>query len=81
MRFTGKNLELVREGLELALAELHNQIATCPDVIEYGEDIEQLQAKEKVYQALLAKVDKERFKTCRVTWTGTRGRNDLPTVE
>lgn len=39
MEFTGKNLEIVRHALDLAKDELHNQIATCPDVVEYAEDI------------------------------------------
>lgn len=34
---------LVLSGLHLALAELHNQIATCPDVNEYAEAIEEIE--------------------------------------
>jgi hypothetical protein len=40
MIFTGKNLELIDYALELAIDEVKNQIATCPDVIAYSADID-----------------------------------------
>jgi hypothetical protein len=48
MQFTGKNLEWVAYGLALALNEVHNQIATCPDVIKEADYIAELEA-EKAY--------------------------------
>lgn len=42
MQFSGTNLELVAEAMDFALAEIHNQIATCPDVIEYADELDEL---------------------------------------
>ena len=56
MKITGKNLRLLSEALDLALVEVHNMIATCPDVIEYAEDIEEYEQKQKELQQLAAKV-------------------------
>lgn len=58
MQFTGKNLMLVREALELAQSELHNQIATCPDVDEYADDIEELELEKLKYEHLVKRIDK-----------------------
>ena len=58
MQFTGKSLLLVREGIELALGQLHNQIATCPNVFEYAEDIEELEEEQEKYRKLLARIDR-----------------------
>lgn len=57
MQFTGKNLEMVRRGVDLALSELYNQIATCPDVIECADDIEELEAETVQFERLLARID------------------------
>ncbi|PQV51841.1 hypothetical protein [Paraburkholderia sp. BL21I4N1] len=58
MIFTGKNLRLVQAGLIDALAEVHNRIATCPDVEEYAEDIAILEIDKADYEKLLARVAK-----------------------
>lgn len=58
MDFTGKNLEMVRRGIDLAIDELHNQIATCPDVNEYAEDLAELRAEQRKFQRLLARIDR-----------------------
>ena len=42
MKLTRKNLEIIHYSLQLALDEVHNQIATCPDHIEYAEDLNKL---------------------------------------
>jgi hypothetical protein len=43
MIFTGKSLELLHYALDLAMDEVQNQIATCPDVIQYEDDIDELE--------------------------------------
>lgn len=52
MNFTGRNLVLILWGLNDAMSEIHNQIAICPDIFEYHEEItefkEQLQEYEKL---------------------------------
>lgn len=58
MQLTGKNLELVREALDLADAELHNQIATCPDVMEYADDIEELEKKQAQLRKMMERIDR-----------------------
>lgn len=64
MIFTGKNLLRVRRGIDLALDELHNQIATCPDVFEYADDIANIEEDQAEFKKLLAKIDKELSKPC-----------------
>jgi hypothetical protein len=59
MIFSGKSLILVRKALDLAIAELHNQIATCPDVIEYEDDILEIEAEQKKYQKLIDRIDRK----------------------
>ena len=57
MQITGKNLEWVAYALELAKAEIHNQIVTCPEPAKYQEDIADLNADKAKLTALLAKVN------------------------
>lgn len=63
MRFTGKNLTLVCDGLCLAVAELHNQIATCPNAIEYAEDLDELEADIVKFQKLIARIERVQKET------------------
>lgn len=58
MQFTGKNLATVYRALELALGELHNQIATCPDVVLYASDIEELEKEQDVIERLMVRIDR-----------------------
>ena len=46
MQVTGKNLKVLIDSLELAEAEIHNMIATCPDVYEYSEELKEYYEKE-----------------------------------
>lgn len=62
MQFTGKNLDLVRYGLSLAVDEFHNQIVTCPDVIEYGEDLAEIKAEKVIFEKLIARIDRAKGK-------------------
>lgn len=56
MQFTGKNLTLLYFALGLAIDELHNQVATCPNVHEYVEHIEGLNKEKRKLAALQEKV-------------------------
>lgn len=57
MKITGKNLRLVRNALDLADAELHNMIATCPDVVVYAEDIKEYERQQEELRRFMLKVD------------------------
>lgn len=57
MNFTGKNLQRIRDALDLAIAELHNQIATCPDVDEFADDIAGIEHEKMHIVHLRARVD------------------------
>lgn len=57
MQFTGKNLTLVRRALDLALDEIHNQSATCPDVAEYEDDLDDLEREAADIRKLIARID------------------------
>jgi hypothetical protein len=56
--FTGRNLQMVRYGMQLAIDELHNQIGTCPDVFTYAEEIEEIEAQKRRFERLLARIDR-----------------------
>ncbi len=56
MQFSGNNLTWVAYALELADAELHNQIATCPDVNEYADFLEELEEERAYLGKLLERV-------------------------
>lgn len=57
MQFTGANLRLLRRAINDALGEIQNQIATCPDVIEYAADIDELEQERGSYERLASRVD------------------------
>lgn len=57
MNFTGKNLQLVRSSLDLAIFELKNQIATCPDVNEYACDLDECEKEIALIQKLIDRID------------------------
>lgn len=57
MQFTGPNLVLVYWALQMAQSDAQNQIATCPDVNEYAEDINELKKLKRKYQALAERVE------------------------
>lgn len=58
MNFTKSNLAMVQRGIVLAIAELHNQIATCPDVIAYEADLGELEQEKASFERLLMRVDR-----------------------
>lgn len=59
MIFTGKNLQMIREALEYAKSEVHNMIATCPDVITYADDITYYESEMEKLQKLCDRIDKK----------------------
>lgn len=65
MKFTGRNLYRIYEALGFAISDLHNQIATCPDVFEYADDIEELEQQKAEFQRIkddvLASLEREGF--------------------
>jgi len=58
MRFTGKNLVLVRDALVGAQSDYKNQVATCPDPDYFSDELDALEAQVKVFDRLLSKVEK-----------------------
>lgn len=48
---------LIRSGIDLAIAEIHNQIATCPDVELYGSDLDELEIEREQYRKLAQRID------------------------
>lgn len=57
MKITGKNLRLVSYALSLSLDEIHNMIATCPDVNEFAEDIAEYKRDRAKIERFKARVD------------------------
>lgn len=60
MTFSGKNLVFVRSALDDAISNVHNEIATCPDVFsyEYADHLDELEETKKVYERLAARIDR-----------------------
>ena len=59
MSFSGDNLQTIRYAVELAIEAVHMNIASCPDVEEYTEDIEVLEKDKQVFKDLLLRIDKK----------------------
>jgi hypothetical protein len=59
MQFTGRNLQLVHEGLCDLLADVQNMIVTCPDPDhpEYAAALARYKLKRSEVRALLARID------------------------
>ena len=57
MNFTGKNLQLIRRGLDQLVCELHNRIVTCPDEVVYAGELSTLLCDKRRAENLLACVD------------------------
>lgn len=58
MIFTGKNLVMVGNALLGVIADLNNDIATCPDADEYTAELERIEQKKRTYARLYARVEK-----------------------
>ena len=66
LSFTGRSAWIIRDALALAADELQNQIATCPNVVVYADDIDDLEEEKAEILKLLARVDKLLVKAPRV---------------
>jgi hypothetical protein len=62
MQITGQNLCLVADALRDAKAEMNNQIATCPDVDRYVEELDDCEVWIMRYDKLLARVERALIK-------------------
>jgi len=58
MIFTGKNLQLVRDAIDGAIANIGYHIGSCPDVFEYAEDIEMYEQEKLKLERLMARIDR-----------------------
>ena len=53
MHITGKNLALVIEALEGAIADIQYYVASCPDPIEFEDKLDEYELQQRKYQRLL----------------------------
>ena len=58
MQLSGRDQRLILRALELAQDELHNKIATCPNVFDFAEDIAELENEKRELRDL-----RDRIKT------------------
>jgi hypothetical protein len=58
MNLSTDDLLNVEMALEYAIANIHNEIATCPDVRKYALEIAEYQAQREELAALLKRVEK-----------------------
>ena len=61
MQISGKNLALVLEAIDLALSELHNQEATCPDVNHFAEDLDEIDKKREKIKKLRERIHRKQL--------------------
>lgn len=57
--FTGKSLVLIRDALAGAISDVRMHIGSCPNVFEYAEDLDELEAECAAYQRLLNRVERK----------------------
>lgn len=58
MQLTGRNLQLARDGVSLGIFWLRNEIATCPVVNLYEDDLDKIEAQIAEHEKLLARMDR-----------------------
>ena len=58
MQITGKNLALVVEAVKGAIADIHYRVASCPDVIEFEDKLDEYEIQQRKYQRLLDRCTK-----------------------
>jgi hypothetical protein len=58
MQITGKNLALVVEAVKGAIADIHYHVASCPDVIEFEDKLDEYEIQQRKYQRLLDRCTK-----------------------
>lgn len=57
MRFTGRNLVLVRDALMHAISDIQTDIGSCPAPFEYENEIKALEERKTEFELLLARVE------------------------
>ena len=57
MKLTGRNIQLVWLGLNHGLSDLHNEIATCPNVFEHAKEIEEIRALMGEFERLALRIE------------------------
>lgn len=66
MQISGKNLELVKAALVRAISDVHMEWGACPDVVEYAEDLRELEAECDRYKALLESIERRELESARL---------------
>jgi hypothetical protein len=56
MEFSGRNLQMVRDALNDAIAHLNTEIGLHPEPNKYPDDIDMFEGKIEQYEALLVRV-------------------------
>jgi hypothetical protein len=56
MTFTGYNLILVHQALTRAIDDVQSEIASCPDVTLYSDEIDDLEREKLDYERLFKRV-------------------------
>lgn len=56
MAFEGSSLKLIQRSIDLAMAEVHDQIATCPSPLQFQEAIEELENTHAQLTKLLERI-------------------------
>lgn len=58
MKFSGKNLELLRSALDYATSGLRSEIGMCPDVVKYEDAILEAEQEIEQIEKIKARIDK-----------------------
>lgn len=66
MQISGKNLTLVKAALLRAISDVHMEWGSCPDVMEYAEDLADLEAESARYKALLDSIERRELESARL---------------
>ena len=59
MTFSGDDLQTVYIAIDLAVKTVKQNMASCPDVVEYIEELEQLEQSVECFTSLLERMDKK----------------------
>ena len=59
MTFSGTSLELLRDAVGAAISDTRMHIGSCPDVVEYAEDIDELEDHILKLERLYARIDRK----------------------
>jgi hypothetical protein len=59
MTFSGDDLQTVYIAVDLAVKTVKQHMTSCPDVVEYAEELEQLEQSVECFTSLLERMDKK----------------------